>query len=190
MSRRTDIETLGGFRLCRLENVCLRLPNAVYGSLGVASCPTASGRPSRESGRSAGYCTLTAMRHHARRSGRLCLRLKADVQVGLCGRQQSAPMSVVDASFACAQKRSFTLMAAVVEERAFGDLQIEPRRREAGRSDGRQDRFGKLCIFELQGRDIDRDRTAFRSRMLHRASPFAAPIRRSPASGLLPRPTL
>lgn len=99
-------------------------------------------------------------------------------------------MSVVDASFACAQKRSFTLMAAVVEERAFGDLQIEPRRREAGRSDGRQDRFGKLCIFELQGRDIDRDRTAFRSRMLHRASPFAAPIRRSPASGLLPRPTL
>ena len=30
--------------------------------LGVVSCPTASGRPSRESGRSAGYCTSTATR--------------------------------------------------------------------------------------------------------------------------------
>ena len=53
----------------------------------MASCPTASGRPSRESGRSAGYCTLTAMRPLSGRSTAACGVPKADIAHGVAKRK-------------------------------------------------------------------------------------------------------
>lgn len=68
----------GHFHRCAAEYAAER---------GVASCPTASGRPSRESGRSAGYCTLTAMRHLSGRSTAACGVPKADIAHGVAKRK-------------------------------------------------------------------------------------------------------
>jgi hypothetical protein len=56
-----------------------RRHRAFYVSVGVDSCPTASGRRSWESGHSNGRRTSTATRPHTGRSGRLCRIQKADI---------------------------------------------------------------------------------------------------------------
>ena len=66
---------------CGAANICF----------GVASCPTASGAPSRESGRSAGYCTSTTMRLLSGRSTAACGVPKADIAHGVAKRKPITP---------------------------------------------------------------------------------------------------
>ena len=99
---------------------------------GVASCPTASGRPSRESGRSAGYCTSTAMRPLSGRSTAACGVPKADIAQGVAKRKPitsayvrippGPPLTLAKGVSRSGYGRIFQLFSRVMRESLFTGL--------------------------------------------------------------------